>query len=433
LRPSVRSPLRVVVAALMALLPILLGAGLLLSALWWLTLAWMYLGRSERVMAAVAALGSALMPVLVWVAGPALGSKTGVVDSVYVALLDVGRADEARKRLEAAEPSALTLGVAGLVHKRLGRLEDARTAMEAALKNGKNMPWLYNNLGCVYAGLGALDRAQAQFERAAEIDPRFVVALHNAAMLHNEAERTGSAQEAWRAAENVDAELAQAYRDRTAAPLPRPHNIAVIDARPPSSMLWELAMRESSTGDRVSAEIWSGFCPWLPRQLYPAALGGFLVVWVLLSLLGRRLRPSSACVRCGAPACPRCDAGQEDRTHCGPCYNVFQVRGAKVEAALKLQKDVQIRRYRLRQQLLTRLLSVIMPGAGQVFAGHTARGALFMVMFGVLLGVTLGVTTWIPDPSELGHRVAAARALLVGVPMGVVYLVSLVLSLREET
>ncbi|MEW5855197.1 MAG: hypothetical protein AB2A00_40850, partial [Myxococcota bacterium] len=420
-----------IVMILVAALPLMVGAGPLLTGMWWLTLCWLHLEVSTRIVAAVAAVATAGIPYLVDVGAAALSFPGSLAETLYLAQHDLARADEASARLE-KEASVVGLGVRGVQLKRAGNLEGARAALEMALKLDGNAVWIRNNLGCLAAAMGDFQRAQLEFERASFIDGRDVLALHNTATLLNLLGKTGASQDAWATADKIDHGLAQAYRDRGTGQKPKPHNVAFLDAPAPMSLLLPLAMEGGPGADRVADNLWDRFCPLVSRPLYPAALGIFLLAWAILSAVGRRFMLAVPCAKCGDPACRTCDGKDTDRRHCGPCYNAFLVRGAKVEAALKVRKDVQIRRYRTRQRVVTRGLGLLGAGLGHLFAGASVVGAVLLVFFAVGLGITLSLALAIPDPTGVGHPLTWMRAALGGVPMALAYLVSLVATLRME-
>ncbi len=420
-------------AAVLLSIPLLLRLGPLPTVLWWLLLAWRYLERGERVMAGGAALLTAGLPLLMQTAAPMLLFPRTNAYAMYVGQMDVAQAAVLRPRVDKAPMDPLSLGVSGLMHKRAGDLEAARAALEHSLRLEPANAWVHINLGCVYASLGELDRAQQQFERASELDPTDALALHNSATLHNLLGRTGAARDAFEAADHANRAKAMGYRDRATATLPRPHNVAFLDAPAPLAAFVPAALARTPESEEVAMDLWGRICPSVPAPLYPFMVLGLMVAFALVEALGRRVSTARACARCGSPACRSCDGPNVDRQHCAQCYNAFLVRGARVEAALKIRKDVEIRRYRGRRRVLARLLSVAWAGAGQLYAGLTVPGAVLMVAF--TLAGTLGLlTAWLlPDPYGLqGSGAGLLRGALPALPVVVAWLLGLVLMFRTE-
>jgi hypothetical protein len=152
----------------------------------------------------------------------------------------------------------------------------------------------------------------------------------------------------------------------------------------------------------------------LPRAAWPWAPAALLgLLWALVLATGT-LGPSGACERCGGAACKRCDPAAGEL--CGQCVNVYVHRGL-VDARDRLRKDAQVQRHRHLVSVATRILSIVAGGAGQVFHGAAARGALLLVA--ILFSAFL-VWFWrgiMPPPYPSPYTLAGK--LLVAAPAGV--------------
>jgi Flp pilus assembly protein TadD len=93
-----------------------------------------------------------------------------------------GRFAEARDKFQKAHESdpALTQALLhqGLMDARLGRLDAAANALEAAVQRIPTAPAL-NNLGSIYAERGEFAKAVRAFEAALRVDPSFELARRN--------------------------------------------------------------------------------------------------------------------------------------------------------------------------------------------------------------------------------------------------------------
>jgi len=427
-----RGPLTSAVALAVILLPVVVGAGPLVCALWWLTFCWLYLEQAERIVGVVAALLTAAVPFLMDVTAPVLLFPSSDANAQYLAQTDLGRTAAVAPQVERAAKDLVGKAVSGLVHKRLGNLELARERFEDALRLEPRIAWLHVNLGCVFASQGHIDRAQMEFERAAEIDPQDVLALHNAATLHNLMNRIGAARDAWDAAEKINHLQAQGYRDRSTGPLPKPHNIAFVDAPVPQDLLTAGALRSTPESEAVADDLWRRVCPWVPRPLYPALVLMLLLFWAALAAIALKFPAARTCRKCGGAACRSCDGKDVDRNHCAQCFNAFLVRGARVEAALKIRKDLQVRRYRIRQRLMLRGISVLVAGGGQLLAGMPVRGAVLLWVFSLGVSTVVLTTLALPDPLGVGHGIMVLRAGIALVPVVIAWLVSLIIAFRAD-
>jgi hypothetical protein len=89
------------------------------------------------------------------------------------------------------------------------------------------------------------------------------------------------------------------------------------------------------------------------------------------------------CGRCGTAFCRFCHLGPVSGGLCSQCYHLFVVRDG-VSGPARNRKMAEVQRADERRDLVFRALSVVSPGAGQVFGGWALRGA-------VLLGAWYGV------------------------------------------
>ncbi len=124
----------------------------------------------------------------------------------------------------------------------------------------------------------------------------------------------------------------------------------------------------------------------------------------------------------GTAFCRNCHLGRagEPRAFCSQCYHLFGcvVRdGAPVRRATGKMAEVQ--RADGRRERVFRVLSVLSPGAGQVYGGWTFRGAALLVAwYGVL---ALLMARWVVPFTEVSRRLsppwlaAAVGLVLLGV------------------
>ncbi|HSD25854.1 MAG TPA: tetratricopeptide repeat protein, partial [Vicinamibacteria bacterium] len=145
-----------------------------------------------------------------------------------------------------------------------------------------------------------------------------------------------------------------------------------------------------------------------------------VAVFALVAFLVARWRGSKAftlhCARCGAPFCRFCHLGQVSGGLCSQCYHLFVVRDG-VSGPARNRKMAEVQRAEKRRSRVFRVLSVVSPGAGQVYGGWTVRGAaLLAVWYGVLcLVVAARVVPFTDVPRRLSPPwapLAAGLALL---------------------
>ena len=107
----------------------------------------------------------------------------------------------------------------------------------------------------------------------------------------------------------------------------------------------------------------------------------FVALFALVALLFARWRGAKAftvhCGRCGAPFCRFCHLGQVSGGLCSQCYHMFVVRDG-VSGPARSRKVAEVQEAERRRGRLFRVLSVLSPGAGQVYGGWTIRGAVLL-------------------------------------------------------
>ncbi len=389
-------------------------------------LAALYLEISERTVATLALTAIALIP---WGAQRAvqLTAWTGTLaEDVYV--LEHG-ADDGRvaARLEAraarGELPAPALLALGRHHKRRGDLEAALRWYEAA---GRSRPDALVNIGNVLFLKGDADGAKAAYlaaiDRASADVTSLAAAHYDLSKIFLRQSALEQAQEARKKAALEDPALIERYgsdEDFRA-------NRWLIDVPVPASEVGPLAADDAprAVGDAVLAWLAGP----LPRASWPwAPLALALALWPV-ALVRRRLAPSAACERCGRPACQRCGGATDGL--CGQCVNVFVKKGI-VDARDRLRKEAQVRRHaRIRRQV-ARGLALIGGGAGHVWRGEAARGAMVMLVLVFLAAVAVSWRGLVPPPHPPAW--VAMGKLAVAVPLALVVWVIAVRDLFRRT
>jgi hypothetical protein len=189
-------------------------------------------------------------------------------------------------------------------------------------------------------------------------------------------------------------------------------NRYLVDVPVPDEKIRALAATDS-TPQAIASWAERRIAGAVPRHAWPWAPLGFVAALWMLGLAGAPLRPARACERCGGAACRRCDPNASEL--CGQCVNVFLHKGL-VDARDRLRKEAAVRRRRQLVNVATRILSVVGSGAGQLFHGAPARGALLLV--GTLFSAFL-VWFWrgIVPPPQPSPYVFFGK-LLFAVPLG---------------
>lgn len=372
---------------------------------------WLYLSRAERVVATLALAGLVALPAATGAVARAI-AWTGTPAETIFALEHGALPDEDVAELVAlAEarpaPSAVSAAL-GRWHKRRGALDEAVRWYEKAIAADPAAPELQVNLGNVRFLQGDLEAAKASYLAASDragSDLRVAAAAHyDLSKLYLRASDMEKAAASRERAEAEDAGFLREYGadDDFSA------NRYLVDVPVPAPKIRALAAGDG--GPRELQEIVRSrlFGP-LPRELFPAAPAGFLgILWMAL-LFASRLRPSTACERCGRAACVRCDGGAAEL--CGQCVNVFMKRGV-VDARDRLLKESEVVRHARVSRAAARVLAVVAGGAGHLQLGAAGRGFVVLLAIGFagfLMWFWRGVTPPPqPSPYVLAGKVALA-------------------------
>ena len=141
-----------------------------------------------------------------------------------------------------------------------------------------------------------------------------------------------------------------------------------------------------------------------PEPLLPAMLNrfaGFLGVAGLcvvgLSFWRGRKTFTMRCLKCGTPFCKRCHLGAAVAGLCSQCYHLFVVRDG-VSGPARNRKLLEVQAEEGRQDRAFRVLSLLAPGAGQIYRGAPFLGLglslvwALLIAFSVLAGRVFPVT-----------------------------------------
>jgi hypothetical protein len=97
------------------------------------------------------------------------------------------------------------------------------------------------------------------------------------------------------------------------------------------------------------------------------------------------------CLKCGTPFCKRCHLGAAVAGLCTQCYHLFVVRDG-VSGPARNKKLMEVQNEEGRQDRTFRILSLLLPGAGQVYSEAPLLGFLLSLLFAttVVLGTLAG-------------------------------------------
>jgi Tfp pilus assembly protein PilF len=380
---------------LILLLPVATFQGWGWLPLWWLALLYPYMDLRERVLLGLVVAGafavgpgvSLLEERLRTARNPlyhaALAATESVPDAAAVARL------EAARQQDPADRDLVYL--VGAARKRTGRYEEAAELYRETLAADPNDALARNNLANIEFVRGSYDSARARYlaGTSSPVPEVAATSYYNLSLAHLQK------------FEYQDYNTAKSNADRLASGLVADYDrwrydtgdYAVVDLGLTREQVFD-KFRGAETGV-AARNLLRGTKPPAPAWLPGSLLNRFVVsllVFVLAGLAVVRWRGRKAftlhCRRCGTPFCRLCQLGQATGGLCSQCYHLFVVRDG-VSAPVRNRKLAEVQQADSRRERLLRILSIVSPGSGQIYAGWTLRGALLLLAWYAILGLVV--------------------------------------------
>jgi TM2 domain-containing membrane protein YozV len=135
----------------------------------------------------------------------------------------------------------------------------------------------------------------------------------------------------------------------------------------------------------------------IPSAAMPYAAGVGLLVFLVLVFTRSRFRVASTCPRCNEVSCRRCNVESSGFDYCPICL-FDQVRPAFVDPLDMIAMQQQRDSHRAKSRLLLPVISLAMPGAGQILSGRPLRGGLMLLLLGLAFGLLISPLAPVVDP-----------------------------------
>ncbi len=410
---------------LLLLLPVTTFQGWSWLPLWGLALLFAYLDWRERALAfLLLAAALAVGPAVASLEARLRTAKNPLFQAALAAVESapgkdaIARLEEAARRDPDDRDLVYLLGAA---LKRSGRYAEASELYRQVLARDPADPFARNNLANIEFAHGGYEAAGALYRAGTEAGaPREVAATsyYNLSLVHLQKFEYQAYGEAKSNADRLAPGLVADY-DRWKYDT---RDYAVVDLGLSPDEVRDkfagaeggVAVRNVATGGRGGAGA---------RALAPSLVNRFagsLAVFALVAFLVARWRGSKAftlhCARCGTPFCRFCHLGQVSSL-CSQCYHLFVVRDG-VSGPARARKVAAVQHAEKRRGRVFRILSVVSPGAGQVYGGWTLLGAVLLgAWYGALCLLAAGrVVPFTEVPRRLSPPwapVALGLALLV--------------------
>lgn len=392
----------------------------------------LHLSNRERLVAAVMLLLVGLVPSAAgWLAARTAFAGT-VAEDVY--LLERGgllAADAATRihdrvtenKADFAEEFALARYLA-----RRGNLTDAIALYKQAAGRKNGDARLLTNLGNAVLAQGDGDGAAELYLEATQADPTLAAAFYDLSKVYYRRAAVASDEQIGPELDRAQAALSTAQRlDRTLLTRKDPPADRYLANRlllsPGLTSAEVVALADSVHGQKIASQLSSRVLGDLAPGTAAAYPGAIAFVLVVIGWARRGRGVSKPCDKCGRPVCRRCDPELGlGSTLCNQCVHVFARKGA-VPGAVKVRKQIEIRRYQQGRNRISYAFAAVCSGLGHLFSGFPIRGAVhaFLFLFGLsCVFLRDGVVRAPYGPAPLWISMAP-----VGLLIGVVYFLSL--------
>ena len=252
-----------------------------------------------------------------------------------------------------------------LALKREGHYDEAVAVYQKLLQKRPD-PKVYVNLGNCYVGLKNMEEAIASYLKALEIKP-LASAYYNLSQISRENLDFQKGDEYFKQALAINRDAVTGYRSIYS----RNPNRFVVDETLPFSELWDLALVNTGNASAFGTSV-----------LPPSFLSGAALLLVMLNFLLNTVIREKAyrCKRCNTILCPRCEHRLTWGSMCQACYASI-VKLDELEVKERVSRLLSIYEHQKRRRNIMKILSFLMPGVPQIYAGKILSGLLFLWPF----------------------------------------------------
>jgi tetratricopeptide (TPR) repeat protein len=301
-----------------------------------------------------------------------------------------------------------------LALKREGRYEEAIASYKRLLEK-KEDPRVYVNLGNCYVDRYNFDEARkADLEEAVKyyssclrMKP-LVSAYYNLSQVSREMLDFTKGEEYFRSALTLDRTAVAGYRAISG----RKPNRFVADETLKPSEFWDYAL----SGNVSPSSLGVAAVPPLAVSLAALLLG------VVFYLMNSRVRARAyRCRKCYKILCEKCEKRIVWGRMCPECYGSL-VRLEEMDVRDRVARLLSIYGQQTRRRNFLKVLSFVMPGLAEVYAGRVFIGLLFLWSFLFLFLFPVMVFLFVPDSHLVSHSFIKWAALFLAVLLYVVFL-----------
>lgn len=391
-----------IVAGVALLIPILWGAGLIATLVFFLLWFSPVLRSSERSMAVAVGVVGALLWIIHFLSpGPLHPPSEKHLPYRTAFLVEAGGSPGVSDSLTDAGDWGYASWARGLAAHRRGEWKVALAEFTNAARVLPKEPGIANNLGNVHLRLGNLDAARESYERAIALAPAAAAPHYNIAQVLTQELDFMAADEETQTALRLDYAGVTAFTESAATK----DLLSTMDMLPREAPFWRATLKGEGVSGRLPVP--NGF-----RILSPGGSVAFIPLGLLImgfagTFAGqwmRRTVRTYACGSCGKIVCRRCLIRIDGSPYCQDCGQTLSADcAAEYSRALLdryFKKQVNV------QGFVSTLVRWLLPGWGELSEWHVGRSVTVLTLCGAaLLAVSLSglpVTGHPADPPPTG-------------------------------
>jgi tetratricopeptide (TPR) repeat protein len=394
---SGRRPLAFGIAVALLLLPAITFQGWGWLPLWWLAVLFLYMSPIEKGASVLALLATfAVGPTVQKLEARLLAQQNPLFRGSMLAVEGEPDSRAIYELEEATRQHADDRDLQYLLasqYKKAGRYGDAGNIYKEVLRNAPTDSVSLNNLANIEYAAGEFAAAIARYKQGIDSSPPADLAAtlyYNLSLAHLQKFEYQPSLEAKSQADRLAGGLIHTYDSLWKYDK---GDYAVVDLGLSPKQVWAkfAGLREGVGAKNVASD----------PEAEPAAAGRvglidrftvFPVLFALTFLGLRRWRGAKAftmrCLKCGTPFCRLCHLGAVTGGLCTQCHHLFVVRDG-VSGPARNQKLLEVQKEDSRRDRVFRLLSLLVPGAGHLYANQALIGLPFVLLWSAIIAVAL--------------------------------------------
>ncbi|MBI5076563.1 MAG: tetratricopeptide repeat protein [Nitrospirae bacterium] len=286
----------------------------------------------------------------------------------------------------------------GLALKRTGNYDQAAAAYSNLIKTEADAA-AYVNLGNIYVGQNKLDEAIKSYHASLTMRP-LASAYYNLSQIYREGLDFEKGNEYFAKALQIDRDAVTGYRAIAGR---NPNRIVADEAIPPSS-LWALAWKTPVKAATFNLSVFPG---------WSISLVAVLMIFAFYMMNNHAGNKAYRCRRCNQIYCPQCEKHIMWGQMCPQCFRSL-IKLEEIEVKERVAQLLSIYEHQKHRRDVMKLLSFIIPGSSQVYAGKILYGFFFIWPFLFFLLFPLA-TSFMPPDARGTHWVVNLASLVIAI------------------